>query len=102
MEHQIKLNISEVEKILKAYVNKGGKDGARDQIDEELSVMIPLLHVLCFEWWKPHVHIVTLLWDCFHRRLDQPFLMQTRGPWSTSSEKYLSDSIQFQRHDFKF
>ncbi|XP_011498574.1 PREDICTED: protein MMS22-like [Ceratosolen solmsi marchali] len=86
-ERQIESSIDIVEKILKAYVNKGGKNGARDEIDEELCIIIPLLHVLNFEWWKPQVQIITLLWECFHRRLDQPFLMQTRGPWSTSSEK---------------
>ncbi|XP_014204492.1 protein MMS22-like [Copidosoma floridanum] len=80
-------SISEVEKILKAYINKGGKNGARDEIDEELCIMIPMLHTLTCEWWKPRTQIITLLWDCFHKRLDQPFLMQTRGPWCTSSEK---------------
>ena len=94
-ETQIKTSIQQCEKILKIYVIKGGKDGARDEIDEELCAMIPLLQILSFEWWKPHMQIVTLLWDCFHRRLDQPFLLQARGPWSASSEKYAFYVLDF-------
>ena len=86
---QVKENYVQVEKILKAYVNKGGKDGERDEIDEELRVMIPLLRIITTEWWQPRIQIISFLWDCFHRRLDQPFLLQTSGPWSISVEKYL-------------
>ncbi|KAJ8680183.1 hypothetical protein QAD02_015970 [Eretmocerus hayati] len=83
----ISTNREQVETILKAYVIKGGKDGDREELDEELRVMIPLLHDLICNWWEPQVKIITLLWDCFHRRLDSPFLVQSRGPWSLSSEK---------------
>lgn len=86
-EKQIKCSMEQVVKIMKIYINKGGKDGAREEIDDELCVIIPLVHVLSCEWWSPQVQIISLLWECFHRRLDQPFLLQTRGPWSTSSEK---------------
>ncbi|XP_015602809.1 protein MMS22-like isoform X2 [Cephus cinctus] len=84
---RIKPNYDQVEKVLKNYVNKGGKDGERDDIDEELKVMIPLLRILISEWWQPRLQVIYFLWDCFHRRLDQPFLMQTSGPWTVSLEK---------------
>ncbi|XP_035727312.1 protein MMS22-like isoform X1 [Vespa mandarinia] len=84
---RIRFNYEQVEKILKAYVSKGGKDGERDEIDEELQVMIPLLRVLITDWWPSRIPIVSLLWDCFHKRLDQPFLLQTSGPWTLSLEK---------------
>ncbi|XP_046741977.1 protein MMS22-like [Diprion similis] len=80
-------NHVQVEKILKVYLNKGGKAGERDEIDEELQEMIPLLTVLTCEWWQPRVQIISLLWDCFHRRLDQPFLLQATGPWFVSVDK---------------
>ncbi|OXU29027.1 hypothetical protein TSAR_005155 [Trichomalopsis sarcophagae] len=86
-EKQISCSMAQVVKIMKIYINKGGKDGAREEVDDELCVIIPLVHVLSCEWWSPQVQIISLLWECFHRRLDQPFLLQTRGPWSTSSEK---------------
>ncbi|XP_046814404.1 protein MMS22-like isoform X2 [Vespa crabro] len=84
---RIRFNYEQVEKILKAYVSKGGKDGERDEIDEELQVMIPLLRILITDWWPSRIPIVSLLWDCFHKRLDQPFLLQTSGPWTLSLEK---------------
>ncbi|XP_043474055.1 protein MMS22-like [Leptopilina heterotoma] len=84
---RVKENYEQVERILKAYVNKGGKDGERDEIDEELKIMIPLLRIISTEWWQPRIQILSFLWDCFHRRLDQPFLLQTSGPWSLSLEK---------------
>ncbi|XP_033225230.1 protein MMS22-like [Belonocnema kinseyi] len=84
---RIRENYEQLEKILKAYVSKGGKDGERDEIDEELRVMIPLLRIITTEWWQPRIHIISFLWDCFHRRLDQPFLLQTSGPWCISLEK---------------
>lgn len=78
---------------MKAYVSKGGKDGERDEIDEELQVMIPLLRILITDWWPSRIPIVSLLWDCFHKRLDQPFLLQTSGPWTLSLEKYITNFI---------
>ncbi|XP_043496827.1 protein MMS22-like isoform X1 [Polistes fuscatus] len=84
---RIRFNYEQAEKILKAYVSKGGKDGERDEIDEELQVIIPLLRILITDWWPSRIPIVTLLWDCFHKRLDQPFLLQTSGPWALSLEK---------------
>ncbi|KAI4498080.1 hypothetical protein M0802_006904 [Mischocyttarus mexicanus] len=84
---RIRFNYEQAEKILKAYVSKGGKDGERDEIDEELQVIIPLLHILITDWWPSRIPIVTLLWDCFHKRLDQPFLLKTSGPWALSFEK---------------
>ncbi|XP_063984811.1 protein MMS22-like [Diachasmimorpha longicaudata] len=83
-------NCRQLEKILKAFLDKGGKEGERDEIDEELRTMIPLLKVMTLEFWKDKdssVKIISYLWDCFHRRLDQPFLVQTAGPWSVSLEK---------------
>ena len=68
-------------------MRKGGKDEERDGIDEELRVIIPLLRILLDEWWPTRVQIITLLWDCFHRRLEKPFLIQTSGPWAISIEK---------------
>lgn len=76
-----------MEKILKVYVERGGKAGERDEIDEELGGMIPLLTTLTCEWWQPRVQIISLLWECFHRRLDLPFLLQAVGPWQASIDK---------------
>jgi len=70
-------------------VCKGGKDGERDELDVELKIIIPLLHDLIINWWQPRVPIISFLWDCFHKRLDQPFLLQTSGPWALSLEKYI-------------
>ncbi|XP_058805001.1 protein MMS22-like [Phymastichus coffea] len=86
-EIQMILSKEQVDKILKAYVIKGGKEGERDEIDEELCVMIPLLQLLSINWGQSDFQLFALLWDCFHKRLDKPFLLQTRGPWLTSSEK---------------
>ncbi|XP_015115868.1 protein MMS22-like [Diachasma alloeum] len=83
-------NCHQLEKILKSFLDKGGKEGERDEIDEELRIMIPLLKMMILEFWKDKdssVRIISYLWDCFHRRLDQPFLVQTAGPWSVSLEK---------------
>ncbi|KAG7210314.1 hypothetical protein KM043_011855 [Ampulex compressa] len=84
---RIRPNNEQLEKILKTYICKGGKDGQRDEIDEELTLMIPLLHSLLVNWWQPRVSVISLLWDCFHKRLDQPFLLQTSGPWTLSVDK---------------
>ncbi|TGZ50279.1 Uncharacterized protein DBV15_02129 [Temnothorax longispinosus] len=84
---RIRSNCEQVEKVLKAYVCKGGKDGERDELDVELKIIIPLLHDLIINWWQPRVPIISFLWDCFHKRLDQPFLLQTSGPWALSLEK---------------
>lgn len=75
---------------MKTYISKGGKDGERDEIDEELCIMIPLLNTIVINWWQPRVSIISLLWDCFHKRLDEPFLLQASGPWTLSVEKYVN------------
>lgn len=87
---KIKANYEQLERILKTYISKGGKDGERDEIDEELCIMIPLLNTIVINWWQPRVSIISLLWDCFHKRLDEPFLLQTSGPWTLSVEKYVN------------
>lgn len=69
------------------YVTKKGKDCEREDIDEELKTIIPLLEIILINWWTPHVQTISFLWDCFHRRLDRPFLVQTTGPWSFSIDK---------------
>ncbi|XP_076654446.1 protein MMS22-like [Halictus rubicundus] len=84
---RIRPNYEQLEKILKTYISKGGKDGDRDEIDEELRIMIPLLNTIVTNWWQTRVSIIALLWDCFHKRLDEPFLLQTSGPWTLSVEK---------------
>ncbi|XP_033366135.1 protein MMS22-like isoform X2 [Bombus vosnesenskii] len=84
---RIRPNYEQVERILKIYISKGGKDGERDEIDEELCIMIPLLNTIVTNWWHPQVSIISLLWDCFHKRLDEPFLLQVSGPWTLSVEK---------------
>lgn len=84
---KIRANYEQLEKILKTYISKGGKDGERDEIDEELRIMIPLLDTIVINWWQPRVSVISLLWDCFHKRLDEPFLLQTSGPWTLSVEK---------------
>ncbi|KAG9429298.1 protein MMS22-like isoform X1 [Apis mellifera carnica] len=84
---RIRPNYEQLEKILKTYISKGGKDGERDEIDEELCIMIPLLNIIVTNWWQPRVSIISLLWDCFHKRLDEPFLLQVSGPWTLSIEK---------------
>ncbi|XP_029176045.1 protein MMS22-like isoform X2 [Nylanderia fulva] len=84
---RIKSNCEQVEKILKTYVCKGGKDGERDEFDTELKIIILLLHDLVINWWQPRVPIISFLWDCFHKRLNQSFLLQTSGPWALSLEK---------------
>ncbi|KAF3426824.1 hypothetical protein E2986_01096 [Frieseomelitta varia] len=84
---RIKANYEQLERILKTYISKGGKDGERDEIDEELRIMIPLLNTIVINWWQPRVSIISLLWDCFHKRLDEPFLLQASGPWTLSVEK---------------
>ncbi|XP_011301488.1 protein MMS22-like [Fopius arisanus] len=86
----LKSNCQQSEKILKSFLERGGKEGERDEIDEELKIMIPILKIMILEFWKERdssVRILSYLWDCFHRRLDQPFLVQTGGPWSLSLEK---------------
>ncbi|XP_043279695.1 protein MMS22-like [Venturia canescens] len=92
-------NYEQMDKILKGFVSKGGKDGDRDELDDELRVMIPLLRVLVDEWWPFRVQIISFLWDCFHRRLEQPFLLQTSGPWSASVEKISPSSMLKQIRD---
>ncbi|XP_011065878.1 PREDICTED: protein MMS22-like [Acromyrmex echinatior] len=96
---RIKSNCEQVEKILKAYVCKGGKDGERDELDVELKIIIPLLLDLIINWWQPRVPIISFLWDCFHKRLDQPFLLQTSGPWALSLEKKTATDILKQIND---
>ncbi|XP_014477165.1 PREDICTED: protein MMS22-like isoform X2 [Dinoponera quadriceps] len=97
---RIRSNYEQVEKILKVYVCKGGKDGERDELDTELKIIIPLLHDLIINWWKPRISVVSLgLWDCFHKRLDQPFLQQTSGPWALSFEKKSAADILKQIND---
>ncbi|OAD54304.1 Protein MMS22-like [Eufriesea mexicana] len=88
-----KPNYEQLERILKTYISKGGKDGDRDEIDEELRIMIPLLNNIVTTWWQPRVSVISLLWDCFHKRLDEPFLLQVSGPWTLSVEKYVKDRI---------
>ncbi|XP_011637201.1 protein MMS22-like isoform X2 [Pogonomyrmex barbatus] len=96
---RIRSNCEQVEKILKEYVGKGGKDGERDELDVELKIIIPLLHDLIINWWQPRVPIISFLWDCFHKRLDQPFLLQTSGPWVLSLEKKTAIDILKQIND---
>ncbi|CAK9817611.1 Protein MMS22-like [Anthophora quadrimaculata] len=84
---RIRANYEQVEKILKTYISKGGKDGERNEIDEELRIMISLLNTIVTDWWQPRVSVISLLWDCFHKRLDEPFLLQVSGPWTLSIEK---------------
>ncbi|XP_012220703.1 protein MMS22-like isoform X2 [Linepithema humile] len=102
---RIKSNYEQVEKVLKIYVCKGGKDGERDELDVELKIIISLLHELIINWWQPRVPVISFLWDCFHKRLDQPFLLQTSGPWALSLEKKTAADILKQinnRIDSKF
>lgn len=94
---KIKPNYEQLEKILKTYISKGGKDGERDAINEELRIMIPLLNTIVISWWQPRVSIISLLWDCFHKRLDEPFLLQATGPWTLSVEKYINNLRTFMR-----
>ncbi|XP_053997170.1 protein MMS22-like [Hylaeus anthracinus] len=96
---RIRPNYEQLEKILKTYISKGGKDGERDEIDEELRIMIPLLNNIVTNWWQPRVSIISLLWDCFHKRLDEPFLLQTSGPWTLSVEKKTAMDILKQVRD---
>ncbi|XP_015439046.1 PREDICTED: protein MMS22-like [Dufourea novaeangliae] len=96
---RIRPNYEQLEKILKTYISKGGKDGDRDEIDEELRVMIPLLNTIVTNWWQPRVSIISLLWDCFHKRLGEPFLLQTSGPWTLSVEKKTAMDILKQVRD---
>ncbi|XP_033336521.2 protein MMS22-like isoform X1 [Megalopta genalis] len=96
---RIRPNYEQLEKILKTYISKGGKDGERDEIDEELRIMIPLLNTIVTNWWKTRVSIISLLWDCFHKRLDEPFLLQTSGPWTLSVEKKTAMDILKQVRD---
>ncbi|XP_043263204.1 protein MMS22-like, partial [Colletes gigas] len=95
---RIRPNYEQLDKILKTYVSKGGKDGERDEIDEELRIMIPLLNIIT-NWWQPRVSVISLLWDCFHKRLDEPFLIQTSGPWTLSVEKKTAMDILKQVRD---
>jgi len=76
-------------------VCKGGKDGERDELDVELKLIIPLLHNLIINWWQSRVPVISFLWDCFHKRLNQPFLLQISGPWTLSLEKYTNKSYKF-------
>nr|XP_031832750.1 protein MMS22-like isoform X2 [Nomia melanderi] len=96
---RIRSNYEQLEKILKTYISKGGKDGERDEIDEELRIMIPLLNTIVTEWWQTRVSVISLLWDCFHKRLDEPFLLQTSGPWILSVEKKTAADILRQIRD---
>ena len=96
---RIRPNYEQLEKILKTYISKGGKDGERDEIDEELRTMIPLLDTIVINWWQPRVSVISLLWDCFHKRLDEPFLSQTSGPWTLSVEKKTAVDILKQVRD---
>ncbi|CAL7941312.1 unnamed protein product [Xylocopa violacea] len=96
---RIRYNYEQLERILKIYISKGGKDGERDQIDEELCIMIPLLNTIVTNWWQPRVSIISLLWDCFHKRLDEPFLLQVSGPWALSVEKKTAMDILKQVKD---
>ncbi|XP_011860729.1 PREDICTED: protein MMS22-like isoform X2 [Vollenhovia emeryi] len=96
---RIRSNCGQIEKVLKTYVCKGGKDGERDELDVELKIIIPLLHDLIINWWQPRVPIISFLWDCFHKRLDQPFLSQTSGPWALSFEKKTAADILKQIND---
>ncbi|XP_026671561.1 protein MMS22-like [Ceratina calcarata] len=96
---RIKPNYEQLEWILKVYISKGGKDGERDEIDQELRIMIPLLNTIVINWWQPRVSIISLLWDCFHKRLDEPFLLQTFGPWTLSVEKKTALDILKQVRD---
>ncbi|KAK0098257.1 hypothetical protein PV326_010156 [Microctonus aethiopoides] len=84
---RIKDNYIQIDKILKAFANDKGKEDIKDNIDEELKIIIPLLRVLTNEWWSPKIMVINYLWECFHRRLEQPFLMQLSGPWTISIEK---------------
>ncbi|KAL0103091.1 hypothetical protein PUN28_017435 [Cardiocondyla obscurior] len=96
---RIRSNCEQVEKVLKTYVCKGGKDGERDELDVELKIIIPLLHDLIINWWQPRVPIISFLWDCFHKRLDEPFLLQTSGLWTLSLEKKSAADILKQIND---
>ncbi|XP_050445023.1 protein MMS22-like isoform X1 [Cataglyphis hispanica] len=96
---RIKSNCEQVEKILKIYVCKGGKDGERDEFDTELKIIILLLYDLIINWWQPRVSIISFLWDCFHKRLNQSFLLQTSGPWALSFEKKTTADILKQIND---
>ncbi|XP_012139632.2 protein MMS22-like isoform X2 [Megachile rotundata] len=96
---RIKPNYEQLEKILKTFISKGGKDGERDALDDELRIMIPLLNTIVTNWWQPKVSIISLLWDCFHKRLDEPFLLQVTGPWTLSVEKKTAADILKQVKD---
>ncbi|XP_032672061.1 protein MMS22-like [Odontomachus brunneus] len=99
MSSRIRSNYEQIEKILRIYVCKGGKDGERDELDTELKIIIPLLHDLIITWWQPRISLISYLWDCFHKRLDQPFLQQTSGPWALSVEKKSAADILKQIND---
>jgi len=61
----------------------------------ELKIIIPLLLDLIINWWQPRIPIISFLWDCFHKRLDQPFLLQISGPWALSLEKYVYVQVTY-------
>lgn len=87
--NQVLPTTSQIEKILKNFVVKGGKEGLREAIDDELCVMIDLIHKLDKNgWYKFNIQIISFIYDCFHKRLNHPFLVQSRGHWIISIDKY--------------
>ncbi|XP_023289124.1 protein MMS22-like [Orussus abietinus] len=80
-------NYEQLEKILKAYVERGGKVGQRRNAENELCAIITLVYALVGQWWPPRMQVVSSLWDCFHRRLDDSFFVHSSGLWSLSIER---------------
>lgn len=88
LSNRINDNYDQLEKILKSFSTRSIKeDSIKDEIDEELKVMIPILRHFTEEWWPMKMLVINYLWECFHRRLEQPFLVQLSGPWSMLLEK---------------
>ncbi|XP_034947759.1 protein MMS22-like [Chelonus insularis] len=85
---RINPNYDKIERILKSYSNRViSNEVVRDDVDEELKILIPLLKTLSLEWWPFKVMVINYLWECFHRRLDRSFLTQYSGLWTVSIDK---------------
>ncbi|XP_008557978.1 protein MMS22-like isoform X1 [Microplitis demolitor] len=77
---RVAANYEKIDRVLRGFSRQP------DDVDEELRVVIPVLKKLTTDWWPFKIMIINNLWECFHRRLDQPFLT-SQGLWSVSMDR---------------
>lgn len=81
-------NREQLEKILNSYFKKCLKGGSDDSTEQELRLIIRMVHVLDIQSWEPDATIVKLLLEYFYSKINEASLLPSFGPWITTFAKY--------------